>query len=157
MPPEPAEGEPGAVRVALRLPDGRRLMRRFLASHTLAALADLCTAEVPEAAAGRGWVAGRGGARDSPMRPYRSAKEMGQGRAGGDAGCHLRWDRGKRAGKVAAGFFPLALLNLPVFSCWTRRLVLAFAQPGAQPLSDMGQTLQEAGVAGAMLNVKLAD
>jgi hypothetical protein len=54
VPPEPADGEPGAIRVALRLPGGSRLMRRFRGSDPVRCLHDYALAHVPEAAAGRG-------------------------------------------------------------------------------------------------------
>lgn len=53
VPEEPAEGDPAALRVALRLPDGGRLMRRFRKSEHVRCLYDLALAKVPEAAAGR--------------------------------------------------------------------------------------------------------
>jgi hypothetical protein len=56
LPPEPAEGEAGACRVALRLPDGSRLQRRFLASAPVAQLFSFCLARLPEAAAGRAFA-----------------------------------------------------------------------------------------------------
>ncbi|KXZ56917.1 hypothetical protein GPECTOR_1g827 [Gonium pectorale] len=90
VPPEPADGDPESVRVALRLPDGRRLQRRFRGSDSVRALFDLAAGNVPEAAAGKG-------------------------------------------------------------------LVISHAMPGGAVLSDQEQTLAAAGVAGAMLAVKLAD
>ncbi|KAF8070998.1 PUX7 [Scenedesmus sp. PABB004] len=51
LPPEPADGAPGSCRVAFRLPDGRRVQRRFNASDTVAALQDFCVAESAEVAA----------------------------------------------------------------------------------------------------------
>jgi hypothetical protein len=53
LPPEPAEGEAGVVRVALRLPDGSRCQRRFNGTDTVHALHDLVLCTLPEAAAGR--------------------------------------------------------------------------------------------------------
>lgn len=56
LPDEPPEGAPGQTRVALRLPDGSRVQRRFLKSHPVSVLFDLCITLLPEAAAGRGLV-----------------------------------------------------------------------------------------------------
>ncbi|KAK9824915.1 hypothetical protein WJX74_005836 [Apatococcus lobatus] len=52
LPPEPSANEPGC-RIAVRMPDGKRLARRFSPDHTLAAVAAFCIIEEPEAARGR--------------------------------------------------------------------------------------------------------
>ncbi|GFR40515.1 hypothetical protein Agub_g1084, partial [Astrephomene gubernaculifera] len=56
VPPEPAEGDPDSLRVALRLPDGSRLTRRFRRSEPVRALMDLALGAVAAAAAGRSLV-----------------------------------------------------------------------------------------------------
>ncbi|GLC38061.1 hypothetical protein PLESTM_000679800 [Pleodorina starrii] len=90
VPAEPPEGDPEAVRVALRMPDGTRVTRRFRSSEPVRVLFDFGVAHVPEAAAGRS-------------------------------------------------------------------LVISHAMPGGQALTDPEQSLGAAGVAGAMLAIKLAD
>ncbi|GLI69181.1 hypothetical protein VaNZ11_013750 [Volvox africanus] len=90
VPAEPSEGDPEAVRVALRMPDGTRVTRRFRRVDPVQVLFDFGLAHVPEAAAGRS-------------------------------------------------------------------LVISHAAPGGQVLTDPEQSLDAAGVAGAMLAIKLAD
>ncbi|KAG2448168.1 hypothetical protein HYH02_006753 [Chlamydomonas schloesseri] len=90
VPEEPAEGDPQALRVALRLPDGSRVMRRFRKSEAVRCLYDLALAKVQEAAAGRS-------------------------------------------------------------------VTISHATPGGAALTDQDQSLEAAGVAGAMLAVKLMD
>ncbi|KAL6760371.1 hypothetical protein V8C86DRAFT_2554317 [Haematococcus lacustris] len=53
LPPEPDQGAAESCRVALRLPSGERLQRRFLLSHTVQALHDLVVSSLLEAAGGR--------------------------------------------------------------------------------------------------------
>ncbi|CAI5517515.1 unnamed protein product [Closterium sp. Naga37s-1] len=53
LPEEPAVGTPASCRIAIRCPDGTRLQRRFLSSHSLQLLRAWCRQQVPEAAAGR--------------------------------------------------------------------------------------------------------
>ncbi|CAI6000189.1 unnamed protein product [Closterium sp. NIES-64] len=53
LPEEPAVGTPASCRIAIRCPDGSRLQRRFLSSHSLQLLRAWCRQQVPEAAAGR--------------------------------------------------------------------------------------------------------
>lgn len=56
LPPEEEATGPGACRVAVRLPDGSRLQRRFLQSATVASVADLCLASSVDAAGGKRFV-----------------------------------------------------------------------------------------------------
>ncbi|GIL42641.1 hypothetical protein Vafri_589 [Volvox africanus] len=90
VPTEPPEGDPEAVRVALRMPDGTRVTRRFRRADPVQVLFDFGLAHVPEAAGGRS-------------------------------------------------------------------LVISHAGPGGRVLTDLQQSLDAAGVAGAMLAIKLAD
>ncbi|CAI7870867.1 unnamed protein product, partial [Closterium sp. NIES-53] len=53
LPEEPAVGTPASCRIAIRCPDGTRLQRRFVSSHSLQLLRAWCRQQVPEAAAGR--------------------------------------------------------------------------------------------------------
>ncbi|CAI5469290.1 unnamed protein product [Closterium sp. Yama58-4] len=53
LPEEPAVGTPASCRIAIRCPDGSRLQRRFLSSHSLQVLRAWCRQQVPGAAAGR--------------------------------------------------------------------------------------------------------
>ncbi|KAG2487936.1 hypothetical protein HYH03_013515 [Edaphochlamys debaryana] len=86
VPPEPADGDPEAVRVALRLPDGQRITRRFRRTEHVSVLYDFATAE-----------------------------------------------------------------------CGGKSVAISHATPGGAALSDRGQSLEAAGVAGAMLAVKLVE
>lgn len=60
VPPEPPADDPGAVRVAIKLPSGKREVRRFKGSDTLKALYAFCRSVVPEAATGRAFVVREG-------------------------------------------------------------------------------------------------
>lgn len=65
LPPEPPGSE--GVRIALRLPDGRRVQRRFPADATLAAVYDLCLAQSEEAADGRAFTLAQAGPGAAPL------------------------------------------------------------------------------------------
>lgn len=56
VPAEPSEGDPEALRVAMRMPDGTRVTRRFRRAEPVRVLFDFGAAHVPEVAAGRRWV-----------------------------------------------------------------------------------------------------
>eukprot|EP00955_Chlamydomonas_euryale_P099140 365198-Chlamydomonas_euryale.AAC.1 len=53
LPAEPDASASGACRVALRLPDGARVQRRFLASDALQAVHDFAVVQMGAAAGGR--------------------------------------------------------------------------------------------------------
>jgi hypothetical protein len=69
LPPEPPTGE-GATRLAVRLPDGKRMQRRFLRSDPLQVVHTWCISECLEAAGGRAFqlVPGGLGAPSLPLR-----------------------------------------------------------------------------------------
>ncbi len=46
------------------------------------------------------------------------------------------------------------MFHVPAGAC--NRLIVSQAHPGAQPLADHGQSLEAAGVAGALLQVKVS-
>ncbi|PRW20356.1 UBX domain-containing [Chlorella sorokiniana] len=65
LPPEPAGSD--GVRIAVRLPDGRRVQRRFPADAPLAAVYDLCLAQSEEAAGGRAFTLALAGPGAAPL------------------------------------------------------------------------------------------
>ncbi|KAK9847610.1 hypothetical protein WJX84_009993 [Apatococcus fuscideae] len=60
LPPEPSANE-AECRIGVRLPDGKRVTRRFSPDHSLAAVAAFCVTLEPEAAGGRPFVLAKSG------------------------------------------------------------------------------------------------